>query len=65
MGKIADKFAKQYKELFNSNPSNPEDLRAMIKRLRTDIRTDPNSVGDCCITFEHMTDAAKIVFITI
>ncbi len=27
-GHIADKFAKQYKELFNSNPSNPEDLRA-------------------------------------
>ncbi len=28
-GQIADIFAKQYKELFNSNPSNPEDLGAM------------------------------------
>jgi hypothetical protein len=30
---IADKFTKQYKELFNSNPSNPADLRPMMDRL--------------------------------
>ncbi len=28
-GQIADKFAKQYKELFNGNPSNPEERRAI------------------------------------
>ncbi len=40
-GQIADIFAKQYKELFKSNPSNPEDLRAMMESLCTNIRTDP------------------------
>ncbi len=44
---IADKFAKQCKELFNNNPSNPEDLRAMMESLCTNIRTDPKSISDC------------------
>ncbi len=58
-GQIADIFAKQYKELFNSNPSNPEDLRAMMESLCTNIRTDPNSASDCCVTLEHIKDAIK------
>ncbi len=41
-GLIADIFAKQYKELFNSNPSNPEDLRTMMElSICTNIRRDP------------------------
>ncbi len=46
-GQIADKFAKQYKELFNSNPSNPEDFK------------HSNSVSDCCVTLKHIKDAIK------
>ncbi len=42
-GQIADKFPKQ---LFNINPSNPEDLRAMMESLCTNIRTDPKSDSD-------------------
>ncbi len=58
-GQIADIFAKQYKELFNSNKLNPEDLRAMMERLCTNIRTDPNSVIDCCVTLEDIKDVIK------
>ncbi len=40
-GKIADKFAKEYKELFKTNLSNPEVLNAMMESLFTNIRTNP------------------------
>ncbi len=58
-GQIADKFAKQYKELFNSNPSNPDDLTAMMESLCTNIRADSNSVSDYCVTLEHIKDATN------
>ncbi len=49
---IADIFAKQYKELFNSNPSNPEEPRVTVESLCTNIRTDPNSVSDGGVTLD-------------
>ncbi len=56
---IADNFTKQYKQLFNSNPLNPEDRRTLIESLCTKIRTNPKSVSDCCVIFKHMKDAIK------
>ncbi len=43
----------QFKELFNSNPSNSEDRRAMMESFCSNIRTDLNSVIDeyLCVLF--------------
>ncbi len=30
-----------------------------MESLCTNIRTDPNSVSDCCVTLEHIKDAIK------
>ncbi len=55
---IADTFAKQPKELFNSNPSNTQDLRAMMDNLCTFILTYSKCVtAVTAVTLEYMKEA--------
>ncbi len=56
---IANKFAMQYKGLYNSNPSQEEDLKRMIENLNTNIRMDTSSVASCIITVDLIKKAIK------
>ncbi len=56
---IADKFAVQYKELYNSNPSNSCDLHAMMGKLNMDINLAKNCYADCIIKSQHLDKAVQ------